>query len=134
MSETPSTPQGTTGLAPNVAGALSYLVGPITGILFLVLEKESRFVRFHAAQSIGISIALFAVNVVLMVLGAVLAVVPIIGWLIGLALSLAVGLGGFVLWLYLMYRAYQGDEWEVPGVGAQVRRYLGGGTAVAPHQ
>jgi uncharacterized membrane protein len=132
MSETPSAPQGTTGLAPNVAGALSYLLGPITGILFLVLEKEDRFVRFHAAQSIGVSIALVAVNVVLMVLGAVLAAIPILGWLIGLALSLMVGLGGFVLWLYLMYRAYQGDEWEVPGVGAQVRRYVAGGTAVTP--
>lgn len=131
MSEVPSTPQGSTGLAPNLAGALSYLLGAITGILFLVLEKESRFVRFHAAQSIGVTVALFAVNIVLAVLGTVLAFIPIIGWLIGLALSLVIGFGSFGLWLYLMYRAYQGDEWEVPLVGPQVRRYMSG-TAIAP--
>ena len=50
---------------------------------------------------------------------------PIIGWLIGLALTLVVGLGSFVLWLLLMFRAYQGSEWEVPGVGGQARRLAG---------
>lgn len=134
MPEAPTAPQGTTGLAPNVAGALSYLLMPITGILFFVLEKEDRFVRFHAAQSIGVGIAFFAVNVVLMVLSSVLAVIPILGWLVALALTMVVGLGGFCLWLYLMYRAYQGDEWEVPLVGPQVRRYLAGGTAVMPRR
>ncbi len=133
MPDTPGAPQGTTGLAPNVAGALSYLLGPITGVLFLVLEKESRFVRFHAAQSIGVSIVLVAVNVALMVLSAILGFLPIIGWLISIALSLVLGMASLVLWLYLMYRAYQGDEWEVPVVGAQVRSHLGGGTAVVPH-
>ncbi|HEX2090883.1 MAG TPA: DUF4870 domain-containing protein [Longimicrobiaceae bacterium] len=131
MSDTPSSSQGT-GLAPNVAGALSYLLGPITGILFLVLEKESRFVRFHAAQSIGVSIVLFVVNVALMVLTGVLSVIPILGTLIGFLLSLAVGLASFGLWLYLMYRAYQGEEWEVPWVGTQVRRYVSGVAALPP--
>jgi uncharacterized membrane protein len=133
MPETPSTPQGTTGLAPNVAGALSYLLGPITGVLFLVLEKENRFVRFHAAQSIGVGLVLFAANIVLTVLGNVLSNIPILGFLVSLALAMAVGLASFVLWLYLMYRAWQGDEWEVPVIGAQVRSYLAGGTAVVPH-
>ena len=133
MPETPSAPHGSTGLAPNVAGALSYLLGPITGVLFLVLEKESRFVRFHAAQSIGVGIALIAVNVVLTVLGNILSNIPILGWLVSLALAMVVGMASFVLWLYLMYRAYRGDEWEVPVVGQQVRRYVPGGTSVAPH-
>ncbi|HLL47627.1 MAG TPA: DUF4870 domain-containing protein, partial [Longimicrobiaceae bacterium] len=114
MPDAPGTPQGTTGLAPNVAGALSYLLGPVTGVLFLVLEKESRFVRFHAAQSIGVSIVLVVVNFALVVLSAILGFLPIIGWLISIALSLVLGLASLVLWLYLMYRAYQGDEWEVP--------------------
>lgn len=133
MPDTPSAPHGSTGLAPNVAGALSYLLGPITGVLFLVLEKESRFVRFHAAQSVGVGIALFAVNVVLVVLSGILNNIPILGWLIGLALSLVLGFASFVLWLFLMYRAYQGDEWEVPVIGAQVRRYVPGGSSVVPH-
>ena len=44
-----------TGLAPHVAGALAYVLGPITGVVFLVIEKDNRFVRFHAAQSIAVS-------------------------------------------------------------------------------
>jgi uncharacterized membrane protein len=133
MSETPSTPQGTTGLAPNVAGALSYLLGPITGVLFLVLEKENRFVRFHAAQSIGVGLVMFAANIVLTVFNSILFRIPILGFIVGSILTLGVGLASFVLWLYLMYRAWQGDEWEVPVIGAQVRSYLAGGTAVVPH-
>jgi len=133
MPETPSAPQGTTGLAPNVAGTLSYLLGPITGVLFLVLEKENRFVRFHAAQSIGVGLVLFAANIVVMVLSGILKYIPILGFLVSVALGLGLSLVSFVLWLYLMYRAWQGDEWEVPVIGAQVRSYLAGGTAVVPH-
>lgn len=128
MSDAPSS---STGLAPNVAGALSYVLGPITGVAFLVLEKESRFVRFHAAQSIGVSIALFALNIVLMVVSGVLGVIPVLGWLIALALSMAVSFGSLGLWVYLMYQAFQGQEWEVPVIGAQVRRYLSP-AAIAP--
>jgi len=48
--------------------------------------------------------------------------VPIVGWLVGLLLSLGFSVAGFVLWIYLMYRAWQGDEWEVPVVGTYARR------------
>ncbi|HEX6966924.1 MAG TPA: DUF4870 domain-containing protein [Gemmatimonadaceae bacterium] len=110
------------GLAPNVAGALAYLLGPITGIFFLVIEKQNQFVRFHAAQSTVISVALFILGLVLSVLEGILAMIPIVGWLIAILLSLALGFGGFILWLVLMYRAYQGREWEVPFAGAQARK------------
>jgi uncharacterized membrane protein len=119
---TPHTAVSSPGLPANVAGALAYVLGPITGVLFLVLEKDSPFVRFHAAQSVAAGVVMIALWIILSVLGAILAVVPIIGWLIGLALTLVVGLGSFVLWLLLMFRAYQGSEWEVPGLGGQARR------------
>lgn len=121
-------PAGTsTGLAPNVAGALAYLLGPITGIIFLVLEKESRYVRFHAAQSIGIWVAFFAVSIVLSVLSMILTQIPLVGWVIGIVwffFSLLLGLGGLLLWLFLMYKGYSGEEWEFPWVGPQVRQVL----------
>jgi uncharacterized membrane protein len=129
MHEAPHSTQGT-GLAPNVAGALSYLLGPITGVLFLVLEKHNPFVRFHAAQSIVLSVAWVILWVVLTVVNAVLSVVPIIGWIIGILLSLSVGLAGLGLWLFLMYKAFGGNEWEVPVVGAQARRLFPTATAV----
>ena len=72
---------GTTasGLAQNVAGALAYLLGPITGIIFLVVEKENRFVRFHAMQSTVLSIAWIIVSVCLSFFTAV----PVLGWIVG---------------------------------------------------
>jgi uncharacterized membrane protein len=123
-----SQPAGS-GLAPNVAGALAYVLGPLTGILFLVLEKDNRFVRFHAAQSVTVGIGLIVVWIALSILSAILAVVPIIGWIISILLSLVLGLGSFILWLVLMYRAYQGREWEVPLAGPQARRLVAGPAA-----
>ena len=119
-------PSGTTatstGLAPNVAGALAYVLGPITGIVFLVLEKENRFVRFHAAQSITVGIVLIALSIGLSILSTVLAFIPVLGWILALLLALVLGFGSFVLWLLLMWRAWQGREWETPIGGALARK------------
>jgi uncharacterized membrane protein len=125
MSDPHPVPQQTsTGLAPNLAGALSYLLGPVTGIVFLLLEKENRFVRFHAAQSVVVGVAMVVVSIGLTILSTILAVVPVIGWVIGLLLSLVLGLGCFALWLLLMFQAYMGKEWELPVVGPQARKLI----------
>ncbi len=87
-----------TGLQENVAGALCYLAGLVTGIVFLVLEKENRFVRFHAIQSIVVSIALMVVMIVL-------GFIPIVGWVINMLL----GIGVFILWIVMMLNAYRAE-------------------------
>jgi uncharacterized membrane protein len=119
-----------TGLAPNVAGALSYVLGPLTGIFFLVVEKQSRFVRFHAMQSTVVWIALIVVNVVLSVFNAVLARIPFVGWLFALGIGLVFGLACLALWLALMFQAYRGKEWELPIVGEHARKFSEGSIAV----
>jgi uncharacterized membrane protein len=124
-----STPSST-GLAPNVAGALAYVLGPITGIAFIVMEKQSRFVRFHAMQSTLVWIALIIVNVVLSVFNAVLARIPFIGWLFALGIGLVFGLACLALWLALMFQAYQGKEWHLPIVGEHARKFSEGPVAV----
>lgn len=119
-------PEGT-GLAPNVAGALAYLLGPITGVIFLVLEKRNPFVRFHAAQSIGIFVFFLIFWIVVGIFTAVLTVIPVVGFLVNVVvaiLSMLVGLAGFILWLFLMFQAWQGKEWEFPVVAEQARRLL----------
>lgn len=116
------TREGTSGLAPNVAGALAYFLGALTGIAFLVIDRDRPFVRFHAMQSILVTLAAVAVSVALMIVSVILGALPLVGWLIGVLLSLGISIGGFVLWLYLMYRAFQGDEWELPVIGSQARR------------
>jgi len=117
----PGTPQpevvgaapGGTGLAPNVAGALCYLLGLVTGIVFLMIEKENQSVRFHAMQSIVLSAAVLVVSIIL-------GFIPVFGWLLALPINLAVG----VLWVVLMVKAYQGEEWEVPVLGKIAREQV----------
>jgi uncharacterized membrane protein len=123
----PSPDSSSTGLDANVAGALSYLLGPITGIIFLVLEKRSRFVKFHAAQSIGIFVFFVALGIVMSVLSTVLAWIPVLGFIVALVLGLVgflIFVAGFFLWLFLMYKAYSGEEWEFPFVGEQSRKII----------
>jgi uncharacterized membrane protein len=122
MSAPQPTPTQGTGLSPNVAGALAYLLGPITGIIFLVIEKNDQFVRFHAMQSTVLWVAWFIASIVLSVLSGA---VPVIGWIFGFLLSIVLAIGGVVLWLLLMYKAYQGQEWELPWVGQFARKQLG---------
>jgi len=100
-----------TGLSKNTAGALSYVLGPITGIVFLILEKDP-FVRFHAMQSIVVFLGIFVLQWIVGFTIILLPLVPIIGIL------------GFVLWLLLIYKAWQGEEWEMPMVGKWVRKLL----------
>jgi uncharacterized membrane protein len=112
------------GLAANVAGLLTYVLGPITGVLFLVLEKENRFVRFHAMQSVVVGIAMIALSVVLSIASSVLAFIPVVGWIVALLAGLALAVFSFVLWILLMVRAFQGKEWEVPLAGAYAHRFV----------
>ncbi len=94
-----------TGLKANIAGLLCYLFTWITGIVFLVIEKKSQFVRFHAAQSIVVFGAFS-------ILGFILNFIPYIRFL-----SAIVGLLGFALWVVLMYKAYQGETYKLPIAG-----------------
>ena len=103
---TTSVSKSSTGMSENLAALLSYVLGFITGIIFFVIEKQSRFVKFHAMQSILVSAAL-------MVLSFVLGFIPFIGWL---ALIL-LGPVSFVLWIILMVIAYKYVWFKLPVVG-----------------
>ena len=103
--------KSTTGLKKETSGALAYVLGPITGILFLIIERDS-FVRFHAMQSIVVFVGMFALQ-------AMLGLTIILAILVPL-----VGIVSFVLWLMLIYKAWQGEEWEVPFAGKFARQIL----------
>ncbi len=105
MSET------STGLKKETAAALSYLLGPITGVIVLVLEKDE-YIRFQAMQSIVVFISLF-------VLHWVLGITVILAFLLPL-----VSLVSFVLWLVLIYKALQGEKFQVPFLGKYVTKLL----------
>ncbi len=97
----------------NLMGAASYLLGFVTGIIFLVVEKQSKFVRFHAMQSTILFGGIFIVNIAL-------GFIPILGWLVGLLLSLA----AFILWILCMWKAFQGEMYKVPYVGDIAEKQL----------
>ncbi len=98
--------RSSTGLDETVAGLLCYLFGFVTGIIFLAIEKESRFVRFHAMQS---TVTFLGVFVLLIIFGWV----PLLGGVIWI--------GSLILWLFLMVGALRGKEYELPVVGKMAR-------------
>jgi uncharacterized membrane protein len=117
-----------TGLQNNAVGALAYLGGLITGILFLVIEpyKADRFVRFHSFQSIFFNIAWVAMWIVWMILGLVLgALTKGIFFLIEMPINLLLMVGGFCLWAFLMYSAYQNKTFKLPIIGALAAKQAG---------
>jgi uncharacterized membrane protein len=105
--------RSSTGLDENVAGFLCYLFGFITGIVFLVVEKESRFVKFHAMQSTITFLGLFIIS---MIIGWI----PIIGLLV-----YPIWILSLILWLILMIKALRGERYSLPIVGKMAEEKSG---------
>ena len=98
--------ESSTGMSANIAGLLCYLFTWITGIVFVVIEKKSTFVKFHAWQSI----MTFGVLTVALL---ILTWIPFIGWI----LSILIWILMVVLWIILLIQAGTGKMWKVPGAG-----------------
>lgn len=98
--------KSSTGLDPKLIGLACYLGCFVTGLIFLAVEKESRFVKFHAMQSVIASAVIIALSIVF-------GFIPIIGWIGGLLLAPL----SFVLWILLMVMALQGRWFKLPVIG-----------------
>jgi len=103
-----------TGLDENIAGLLCYVAGWISGIIFLLLENENKFVRFHAMQSI---IVFGIYTVVTGVLGWIPFIGPVFIWILSVI--------AFILWVVLMIKAYQGVKYKLPRAGDIAERWAG---------
>lgn len=103
-----------TGLAENVAGLLCYVLGWVSGLVFILLEHESKFVRFHAAQSV-------IVFGVLSIASAILSSIPVIGWIFGAGLGIVM----LVLWIMLMVKAYRGEKYKIRWAGDLAEKWAG---------
>ncbi|HKL83336.1 MAG TPA: DUF4870 domain-containing protein [Desulfobacter sp.] len=93
------------GIDQNIEALLCYVLGWITGIVFLLLEKENLFVRFHAMQSLVVFLALF-------VLSLVLGAIPVLGLLTPIIFLLTI-----VLWIIMMIKSFQGEMYKLPWAG-----------------
>ena len=105
--------RSSTGLEENVAGFLCYLLGFITGIFFLVVEKRSNFVRFHAMQCTITFLGLFVIS-------AILGVIPILHLLV-----YPIWILSLILWLILMVKALRGERYLLPIVGKMAEEKTG---------
>ena len=103
-----------TGLDENIAGLLCYVLGWVSGIVFLLIEQENKFVRFHAFQSI-------LVFGILTLAGFILGWIPWVGGFFGAL----IGIVSFILWVVLMVKAYQGTRYKLPWVGDQAEKWAG---------
>ena len=105
--------KSSTGLAENVAGLLCYVLWWVSGLVFVLIEQENKFVRFHAVQSIY-------------VFGVITLAGIILGWipLIGAVFSGIIGVVGVVLWIVLMIKAYQGVKYKLPWAGDLAEKWV----------
>ena len=115
-------------MASNVAGLLAYILGFITGIIFLVIEpyKNDKFVRFHAFQSIFFNVAIVVFWIAYSILGSILGFVSlgfmvVLMSLVGLLISLAI----LAYWIFLMYKAYNRELYKIPFIGDLAAKQVG---------
>jgi uncharacterized membrane protein len=104
-----------TELDENVAGLLCYvlyLLAWISGLVFFLIEKKNKFVRFHALQAIIVFGVLF---LALIIIGWI----PFIGWIIDILIYIL----ALVLWIILMIKAYQGEKFKLPWAGNLAEKY-----------
>lgn len=105
-----------------MAAALSYIT--IIGIVFLFLEpyNTNRTIRFHAFQSIFFAVAAFVAEIAATILSAVLTPLPVIGFIFGVLLHLVLGLGILLVWLFLVYKAYNNEQFVLPVIGPMAQK------------
>lgn len=114
------------GLNENIAGALSYFLGFVTGLIFYLIEEDNKFVRFHAVQSMIVFGGIFVLSFLLGFAQIFFELIPFVGWLLGLVfglISLLLGPIAFVLWIVLMFKAYKGQRYMLPVAGEIAEDY-----------
>ena len=115
-----------TGLQPNIAGVLCYLVGWISGLIFFLLEKENQFIRFHAMQSIMVFGALTVLSIIISVLAGIFLFIGPLSFLsaiLGL-ISTIIWIIGVIAWILLMVKAYQNETYKLPFFGELAEKKL----------
>jgi uncharacterized membrane protein len=115
------------GMEENVASALCYLLGWLTGVIFLVLEpyNKNRTVKFHAFQSIFFNVAAFALWIVVFILTSILHFIPVLGTILALLIYLVMFVVFVGMWAFLMYKAYNKEKYVIPIIGPLAEKQAG---------
>jgi uncharacterized membrane protein len=113
------TPVSAAPMAENVASTLCYLLGLITGVIFLVWEpySKNRTIRFHAFQSIFLNVVVIVIEIIMGIVFRILIdILGFFGLLSGIFFPIF-GLACLLLWLYLLISTYQGKTIVLPVIG-----------------
>lgn len=117
----------TLGIGERIEGALCYILWFISGIIFLIIEKDNKFVRFHAIQSIATFLPLYIIvsqiEKIMYIQSSGGYMLNIFGLLITGALSIVMSTLMAVLWLLLIYKASKGEKYKLPMVGRIAEKY-----------
>jgi len=109
------------GLSENIEGALCYSFGFVTGIIFLFLEDDNKFVKFHAIQSTIVFLPLFIIYVAITFFPMVGMIMNMMSW------PIIIPIFSFIIvifWLFMMYKAFIGEIYKLPIVGDFAERQL----------
>ena len=124
--------KSSTGLDENIAALISYVFGWVSGLVFFLIEKDSKLVRFHAMQSIlfcvlvaVLGIALWVVTFLFLLVGAMLpdimgSLLALLGTFIWLIFSVAL----LIAWILCLVRAYQGQFFKLPVIGNMAEKIV----------
>jgi uncharacterized membrane protein len=115
--------RSSTGLEPNIAAALAYLAGPLSGVLLLVVERSSRFVRFHAVQSIVGLGGLWLLAAAFGLLAVLTVFISATGFAALLYAAWITGAAWIVVWIICLVKAFTGQTWKLPIAGRYAERW-----------
>ena len=123
----PAAAPDTTGLPRHVAAGLAAFFPLLGGVVFLLIEKKDKFVRFYAMQSVFLGGLLLAVSLAIGLAEMIFHHVPLIGWLVAMgfvAVNLIFSIVWLIVWVVTIVKALSNVEWEVPVLGALARKQL----------
>jgi uncharacterized membrane protein len=117
--------KSSTGLDENVASLLAYLFQWVGGLIFFLIEKDSRLVRFHGMQSILLSgvfwvgiIGLWILSFVLaLIIGQISGLLATLVWVFTTLLEVVLAIACLIAFVLCMIKAYQGQYFKLPVLG-----------------
>jgi uncharacterized membrane protein len=111
------TDRTSTGIDQNTAALLSYIFTWVSGLIFFLLEKDNKYVRFHALQSILLGISWVVISVLLVIVMQILSYIPFLGGFLRTILGLAYFAAYFIVLIMAMFKAFQGERYKLPIIG-----------------
>lgn len=117
--------KSSTGLDENVASLLAYVFGLVSGLIFFLIEKDSRLVRFHGMQStllagifwVGEIAFWILATVVVLIVGQISGILATLVWAVSMLLGFVLGVAALIGWVLCMIKAYQGQYFKLPVIG-----------------